>query len=211
METQQNTSYIFILILTKVGVLKLAIQHLNLGAKLCLGYLCLWWDSSVFSLTLMTGFSQISNHSLNNKCFVWCIYMMVMLEPSESWEVFSPACDCGSTCWNKLPLTWVLLCTKMSSFKLAPIFQFPVRTVTACFTHSLYKLPPFQVKVPISVLPALPGVAQEHFGWANMADSKCVCSASCCKIIISSRTVLNYKHMLTVWSVNVNWGKRRRS
>lgn len=46
-----------------------------------------------------------------------------------------------------------------------------------------------------------------HFGRANMSDSKCVCSASCCKIIISSGTVLNYKHVLTVWSVKVNWGK----
>lgn len=150
----------------------------------------------------------MSKYSLNNKCFVWW-----WCGNPVTHHVFSPACDCGSTCWNKLPLTSVLLCTKMSSFKLAPIFQFSCWAATACFTHSLYKLPPFQVKVQISALPALPGgcVSQKNFGWANMSDSKCVCSASCCKIIISSRTVLNYKHMLTVWSVNVNWGKRRRS
>ena len=39
-----------------------------------------------------------------------------------------------------------------------------------------------------------------------MFDSECVCSVSCCKIIIWSRTVLDYKHVLTVWSVKVNWG-----
>lgn len=120
------------------------------------------------------------------------------------------------TCLNLLNHTNVnylellfLLCTKKCSFKLAPVFQLPVWTMAACFTHSLYKPPPFQVKVQISVLSASPRLVDLcQFSQTIMSDSKCVCSVSCCKIIISSRIVLNYKHVLTVWSVKVNWGKK---
>lgn len=107
-------------------------------------------------------------------------------------------------------LELLFYCAQNCGFKLAPIFQLPVWTETACFTHSpQYKPLPFQVRVQIATLPASPGgsVSQEHSGLANMSDSKCVGSVSCCKIIMSSRTVLNYKHVLTVWSVKVNWGK----
>lgn len=154
----------------------------------------------------------MSNYSLNNNRFVrwWCDHPMSHVKFSHLHVTVAQPVESPE---SKLPRASVLLCTKMWSFKLAPIFQLPIRTAAACFTHSPYKLPPFQVKVQISALPASPGgcVSQEHFGRANMSDSKCVCSASCCKIIISSRTVLNYKHVLTVWSVNVNWGKKRRS
>lgn len=114
---------------------------------------------------------------------------------------------------HQIKLVWlfVLLRTKKCCLHVA---IFPL----ACLNHSCLFYP-FAITLTTMLLsegsnPRAACVARwicvTRTLWLGLIclTAKCVCSVSCCKIIISSRTVPNYKHVLTVWSVKVNRGEK---